>query len=176
MSNFLKRLMKLVDHDVKANRNTLQSPSTEQNMIEAGRDLTIYDGIFNYVNGTLTLNQTNHDNRGSGMLPDLASHPRMMSSQLADLWDNRRNSYPIQNDRNRCHPRRLREISTSECTHRNSYEDLGSSYCLDKRSTFGMSCFLASWTSRCWEISHSTGPCRAAHVIRGSRCRKLLLW
>jgi hypothetical protein len=33
-------------------------------MIEAGRDLTIYDGTFN---------QINHDNRGSGTLPDIAS-------------------------------------------------------------------------------------------------------
>jgi hypothetical protein len=71
MSNFLKRLRKLVDRDVKANRQTLQS---EQNMMIEARDLTIYDGTFNHVaNGTLTFNQINHDNRGSGTLPDIAS-------------------------------------------------------------------------------------------------------
>ena len=62
-----------MDRDVKANRKMVQSPSTEQNMIEAGRDLTIYDGTFNQVHGTLTFNQINHDNRGSGTLPDIAS-------------------------------------------------------------------------------------------------------
>jgi hypothetical protein len=40
-------------------------------MIEAGRDLTIYDGTFNQIHGTF--NQINYDNRGSGTLPDIAS-------------------------------------------------------------------------------------------------------
>ena len=67
MSNFLKRLRKLVDRDLKANRKTVQS---EQNMMIEARDLTIYDGTFNQINGTF--NQINHDNRGSGTLPDIA--------------------------------------------------------------------------------------------------------
>ena len=68
MSNLFKRIRKILDRDLKVNRKTLQSPSTEQNMIEVGRDLTIYDGTFNQVNGTLNQIQVNHDNRGSGML------------------------------------------------------------------------------------------------------------
>jgi hypothetical protein len=69
MSNFLlKRLKKLVDRYLKANRKTLQS---EQNVMIEARDLTIYDGTFNHVNGTF--NQINHDNRGSGTFPDIAS-------------------------------------------------------------------------------------------------------
>jgi hypothetical protein len=65
MSNFLlKRLKKLVDRDLKANRKTLQS---EQDVMIEARDLAIYDGTFNHVN------HINHDNRGSGTLPDIAS-------------------------------------------------------------------------------------------------------
>ena len=85
MSNLKRRLLEDDHHDQTPKRRTTQW-STGPSMVEAGRDIAIYDGTFSQVNGTYNqvngpFTQINYDKQKSGTLL------RKTPSQLADLLD-----------------------------------------------------------------------------------------